>query len=505
MKAHKHVHGGGLPRYLRAIQDEIEGYALEYGLDFFPNVFEILTYEQMNMVAAYGGFPTRYPHWRFGMEYDRLSKSHTYGLSKIYEMVINNNPCYSYLLEGNSLVDQKLVMAHVCAHNDFFRNNRWFSHTNRSMIDEMANHGTRIREYVDRFGIETVEEFVDTCLSIDNLIDIHSPYIQRKEADNDNGEEGRPSVEVPTFRSKSYMNDFINPPEVLQAERERLLEEARLRRQRFPVEPERDIVLFLLEHAPLARWQRGILSIIREEAYYFAPQAQTKIMNEGWATYWHSEIMTKKALKASELIDYADNASAVTASSGMRLNPYKLGVELFYHIEERWNRGQFGKEWEDCDDMAARRSWDKRTGLGRQKIFEVREIYNDVTFIDEFLTLEFCLDQKFFTFGFNKHRSRWEIMSRKFAEIKRQLLFQLTNMGSPMIEVIDGNLDNRGELLLKHKHMGVDLRQDWAQDTLSNIQKIWRRPVRLLTEVEGKSTRLSHDGKEYSREELESN
>src|SRR5213082_2625996 len=144
------------PAYLRDIQDEIEGFARAYGLDFFPIAYEVLDYKRMNEVAAYGGFPTRYPHWRYGMEYERLAKGYTYGLSKIYEMVINNDPCYAYLLEGNSLVDQKMVMAHVYAHNDFFKNNYWFSKTNRKMVDEMANHASRIRKYVERHGIEKI-------------------------------------------------------------------------------------------------------------------------------------------------------------------------------------------------------------------------------------------------------------------------------------------------------------------------------------------------------------
>ncbi len=100
--------------------------AESYGLDCFETVFELITYKQMNQIAAYGGFPVRYPHWRFGMEYEHLSKSYEYGLSKIYELVINTDPCYAYLLEGNMLVDQKLVMAHVFGHCDFFKNNEWF-------------------------------------------------------------------------------------------------------------------------------------------------------------------------------------------------------------------------------------------------------------------------------------------------------------------------------------------------------------------------------------------
>ena len=146
-----------IPTYLRRIQEEIEGYAAGFGLDFFPIVYEVLNYRQMNEVAAYGGFPTRYPHWRFGMEYEHLIKSHTYGLSKIYEMVVNNNPSVAYLLEGNSTVDQKMVMAHVCGHVDFFKNNYFFSKTNRKMIDGMANHATRVRRHIERLGIEKVE------------------------------------------------------------------------------------------------------------------------------------------------------------------------------------------------------------------------------------------------------------------------------------------------------------------------------------------------------------
>src|SRR5258708_22883164 len=118
-----------LPAYLREEQIKIAKLAAEAGLDFFPTVFEILTYDQMNEIAAYSGFPNRFPHWRFGMEYERLAKSYEHGLSKIYEMVINNNPSYGYLLEGNSLVDQKLVMAHVYAHVDFFKNNYCFRST----------------------------------------------------------------------------------------------------------------------------------------------------------------------------------------------------------------------------------------------------------------------------------------------------------------------------------------------------------------------------------------
>src|SRR3989338_3428716 len=142
-------------------REKIEKHAREFGLDFYPVIFEVLDWNEMNMVAAYGGFPTRYPHWSFGMEYEKLSKSYAYGLSKIYEMVINNDPVIAYLLKSNSTMDQKLVMAHVYGHADFFKNNEYFSKTNRKALDMMANHGVRVRRYIEKFGFERVESFLD--------------------------------------------------------------------------------------------------------------------------------------------------------------------------------------------------------------------------------------------------------------------------------------------------------------------------------------------------------
>ncbi len=305
------------------------------------------------------------------------------------------------------------------------------------------------------------------------------------------------------FKTKrEYMREYINPPEFLQAEQKKLDEEA-ARQKRFPERPERDVLLFLLENAPLERWEHDVLSIIREEAYYFAPQGQTKIMNEGWATYWHSKIMTEKALDASEVIDYADHHSGTLATHPGQLNPYKLGVELWRDIEDRWNKGRFGKEYDECDSFVARRQWDQRLGLGRQKIFEVRKHYNDVTFIDEFLTLEFVLEQKLFTYGYNEKHQRWEILEREFKKVKEKLLHMLTNFGQPLIEVEDGNFDNRGELLLVHKHDGVDLKLDYARETLRSVQTLWRRPVNLVTRVEGRHMQFRYDGKEHSERRVE--
>ncbi|MCI0702431.1 MAG: SpoVR family protein [Planctomycetia bacterium] len=661
-----------LPPHLRVLKDEIEGYARGFGLDFYETIFEVVDADDLNEIAAYGGFPTRYPHWSFGMQYEELKKGYEYGLSKIYEMVINNDPCYAYLMRCNHTVDQKLVMAHVYGHClapetevitengpkfitdvrvgdlvlthtgefkpvrvvarrhysgpiyrvrvegadvsvritgehpvavlyedglkwtpaaellagmfvglphtqtalvgagvetnsriglwvvpgeedhcrieqagfiwqcilapkvelysgyvynfsvaedesyvlsagmtvhncDFFKNNAYFGHTTRKMMDEIANHAARIRRYVERFGEDEVESFMDKCMSIDDLIDIHSVAIKRRDDASKYdfspaGTGDEPDKEAPArFKAKGYMADYINPRDTLKTEDE----EKKLSTQRvahFPEHPEKDVLLFLIEHAPLKNWQRDILSIVRDEAYYFYPQAQTKVINEGWASFWHSTIMTQKVLQPSEVIDYADHHSGTMATSSRRLNPYKVGIELLRDIERRWNMGQFGPEWDNCEDMDKKRTWDKQLGLGRQKIFEVRKIHNDITFIDTFLTPEFCKEYNLFSFNYQEQTKNYVIESREFQKIKQRLLFSLTNFGKPWIYAVDGNHRNRGELLLRHEHNGVDLKIDEARDVLANVQYIWARPVHLETITDGHPTVLSFDGNEHTQQ-----
>lgn len=496
--------GRGLPPELEQARVEIKALCESYGLDFFDTIFEMCTYEEINMIAAYGGFPTRYPHWRFGMDFLETQKSYEYGLSKIYEMVINTDPSYAYLMDCNLVVDQKLVMAHVYGHVDFFKNNLWFQNTNRRMLDEMANHATKIRELIDRHGANEVEAFIDRCLSIDNLVDPYAPHIRRSRehardddarANHDWGQGDGSPGKIP---ASAYMDRHINPPEYL-AEQRKLKNEAEQKLRGFPEEPVRDVMGFLVEHAPLPRWQKQILEIIYEEARYFAPQGQTKIMNEGWATYWHTKLMTQHILTDAEVIDYADHNSGTLFMRPGSLNPYKLGVELWRHIEQRWDKGQFGIEWMRCTDPEARRKWDTGAMLGREKIFEVRRTHNDVTFLDTFLTEDFCRQLGFFTTKFDKRSGEWLIDSHEFKDVKQQLLNMLVSRGVPRVYVKDANFDNRGELLLWHEHEGVDIQLDWAGVTLENMVALWGRPVHLETKLDGKDVRVSHDGSAVTR------
>jgi stage V sporulation protein R len=216
---------------LRRARDEIRASAREFGLDFYETIFELVTWEEMNEVASYGGFPIRYPHWRFGMEYERLAKGSIYGLSKIYELVINNDPCIAYLQEANEIVDQKLVMAHVYGHCDFFKNNIFFRHTNRKMVDETANHAVLVRRHLERYGLERVETFLDAVLSLEDLIDPARVFLEQRRGPEPEPQEN--AAPVRRIRSKEYLDAFVNPPEFLEEPRLRLEEEHR-RRQRYP-------------------------------------------------------------------------------------------------------------------------------------------------------------------------------------------------------------------------------------------------------------------------------
>ena len=503
-----------LPKEIVEQAEIIADHARREGLDFYPTIFEMLDWKQMAQVAAYGGFPQRYPHWRFGMEYERLRKQHRYGLGKIYEMVINNDPCYAYLLNDNMLVDHKTVIAHVYAHCDFFKNNVWFSKTHRRMMDEMANHATRVRRYIERHDQGRVEQLIDTFLSMEDLPDPHSAFIRRERRRLPRESRAMPEpITAVRFPAKSYMDRYINPPEKLARDRAHQEEEAQRAKDRFPEEPLRDVLLFLLHNAPLEDWEADILSMIRKEAYYFAPQGQTKILNEGWASYWHSTLMTNYILRADEVVDYCDHHAGTLATSPGRLNPYKVGIELLRDIERRWNTGRHGHDYDACDDMTRRREWGKgkeptgrvvgRGSPGREKIFQVRALYNDVTFLDEFLTPEFVEDQKLYQYRFDPNTKRIVVVDRDFDKIKRQMLFMLSNHARPYIYVMDGNYRNRGELYLAHQHTGADIEIKYAVETLKNLQKVWKRPVHLSARIDDDAILFTYDGEQSTQQQID--
>jgi stage V sporulation protein R len=264
------------------------------------------------------------------------------------------------------------------------------------------------------------------------------------------------------------------------------------------------VLQFLLRYAPLEDWQQDILAIIRDEAYYFAPQGMTKIMNEGWATYWHSKLMTSHFLESSEIVHYADQHSGVVHMAPGGFNPYKIGVEMFKDIERRWNTGQHGAAWEALEGVGAKERYDDKSMKGRDKIFEVRRIYNDVSFIDEFLTPEFVERHKMYQHKRDPHTGELKIVSRDFERVKLTLLHHLTNRGEPFIHVADANYLNRGELYLAHQWTGLEVEIAKAAPVLQNLRILWGRPVHLQCRVNDDTWLFScaEPGKDVKKEKI---
>ena len=246
--------------------------ARKFGLDPFPTHFELVPASVMYEFASYS-LPGRFSHWTHGKAYYRQKMQYDFGLSKIYEMVVNTNPSYAFLMEMNDLLQNTFVAAHVFGHTDFFKNNAYFQHTSRRMIDKASGHAERIAKYEFDHGKDEVERFLDSVLSIQEHVDYN--LLLRSEA--------KPTDEKASQFAGGPYEDLWGMDE-----KEKRAEEERERRSgkppKFPEKPEKDLLLFLMRHAPsLTPWQRDIVDIVRTEMLYFVPQMQTKTMNEGWA------------------------------------------------------------------------------------------------------------------------------------------------------------------------------------------------------------------------------
>jgi len=209
--------------------------------------------------------------------------------------------------------------------------------------------------------------------------------------------------------------------------------------------------------------------------------------------------MTEHILTDQEVVDYADHHSGTVATRPGQLNPYALGVALWRHIEMRWDKGRFGKDWMDCDDPRVQDAWDTGAMAGREKIFSVRKTHNDVTFVDTFLTEDFVREHGMFSTQFDPKTRQWAVDREGFRAVKQQVLDMLSTRGAPRVYAVDANAHNRGELLLHHPHEGLDLQLEYAERVLGHLSALWGRPVHLQTVLGEKAVTLSHDGTELSQ------
>lgn len=461
----------------RAI-DEITEIAKGFGLDFYPMRYEICPADIIYTFGAYG-MPTRFSHWSFGKSFYKMKLQYDLNLSKIYELVINSNPCYAFLLDGNTLIQNKLIVAHVLAHCDFFKNNARFSNTNRDMVESMAASSERIRQYEIEHGKEAVESLLDACLAVQEHID--------------------PSLLRPKLRWKREVEEAGNKP-AAKAERstpyddlwrldraEEKMEPEKLTRK-FPPEPEKDLLLFLMEHSQiLDDWQRDVLTIVRDEMLYFWPQLETKIMNEGWASYWHMRILREMDLTEAETIEFAKLHSSVIQPSPTSINPYHLGLKIFEDIERRW----------DNPTKEEQERFGRKPGQGRAKIFEVRELESDISFIRNYLTKDLVGKLDLYMFG--KQGNEWVVTDKAWEDVRDGLAVTRVNGGFPYVMVHDGDYLRAGELYLKHHFEGLELDVKYVEKTIPYIYRMWGKNVHLETVIEDRPVQFTYDGKKVHR------
>ncbi|HXF39404.1 MAG TPA: SpoVR family protein [Blastocatellia bacterium] len=463
----------------KAVEEIWEVATTRFGLDPFPVRFEIVPASVMYEVGSYA-LPGRYSHWTFGKAYHRMKMMYDFGLSKIYEVVINSNPSYAFLLETNSPTQNKMVIAHVLGHIDFFKNNVYFSKTNRRMVDEAALHARRMSDYEFKYGRKVVEEFLDAVLSIEEHIDpnffIKKP-VERKDDEAD---------KKPQRREGPY-DDLLSKAEIEKTSPDESLD----RRHKPSIEvPEKDLIYFIMKHSPsLEPWQRDVMAMLHEEMEYFIPQLQTKIMNEGWASIWHSRIMRELDLPTDEHLEFAELHAGVVSPHKGQLNPYYLGYKIFEDIEKRW----------DNPTDEEREKFGRRGGEGRDKMFEVRELDNDISFLRNYLTEEMCEELDLFVYELVDDED-WTVTEKRWERVRDQITANKTNFGFPYIEVVDGDYDGNRELYLMHRFEGVELDMKYARKTLEYVHKLWGRDVHLETQVDEEPLIMNYDGNEHDEE-----
>ncbi|MGG0302952.1 stage V sporulation protein SpoVR [Bacillus albus] len=455
---------------------EITEIATGFGLDFYPMRYEICPAEIIYTFGAYG-MPTRFSHWSFGKQFFRMKLQYDLGLSKIYELVINSDPCYAFLLDTNSLIQNKLIVAHVLAHCDFFKNNIRFSNTKRDMVESMSATAERVKAYEHKYGKAEVETFLDAVLAIQEHID---PSLMRPKlawSIDDLEEE-----EVEKKKASQY-DDLWNLDD-----RNKKRERSNVRKKKkIPPQPEKDLLLFIEEYSrELEDWQRDILTMMREEMLYFWPQLETKIMNEGWASYWHQRILREMDLTSDEAIEFAKLNAGVVQPSKTSINPYYLGIKMFEDIEERYNN--------PTEEMKRR---GVKPGSGREKMFEVREIEWDVSFLRNYLNKDLVMREDMYLF--QRQGKEYKVIDKEWEHVRDQLVNMRTNGGFPYLVVEDGDYLKNGELYIKHSYEGIELDLKYLEKVLPYIHQLWGRTVHMESIVESKGVVFSYDGKMVHR------
>ncbi|MDX6749008.1 SpoVR family protein [Geminicoccaceae bacterium 1502E] len=434
----------------------------EFGLDCYPQEFEVCDQNAMLGYMAYHGMPAHYPHWSFGKAFEMTKTMYDYGVQGLpYEMVINSDPCLAYLMRDNSLCLQILTIAHVYGHNDFFKNNFTFTSATDAAetLASFKARADRVRRYIEdpSIGAEAVESFLDAAHAL-------SLNRSRNQAIRKLGRE----------EQRERLLAAAHPPVDEFAHLHRAVETPEPDLRRVPLEPDPDILLFIRDHnRDLADWQRDLLTIVDEEARYFLPQIETKIMNEGWASFWHHRIMNSLDLPQEIHLEFLVRHNQVICPHHGGINPYHVGFMIWRDIEKR-----FGGE---------------KSAEGRAKMMAVRESDRDASFLRRFLTRELMDELDLYAWRpRGEHLVVSEVADEEHWEsIRDQLIAQVGASSMPVIRIKDADYRGSRYLYLLHEHDGRDLDIGNAEKTLSHLRFLWGSKVFLETRLKGKPALLS--------------
>jgi stage V sporulation protein R len=442
-----------------------------FGLDPYSQEFEVCDHEDMLSYMVYSGMPAHYTHWSYGKNFEKLKTLYDYGVSGLpYEMVINSNPSIAYLMRDNSLALQVLTIAHVYGHNDFFKNNFTFKSTRAQYtIESFKSHATRVRHYVEdpSIGLENVEALLDAA---------HALSLQCRR----NLAIKKPSATEERQLKLDEAKPSADPFSAVHRRRERVEPDL----EKVPLFPDEDLLMFIRDHNPhLAEWEKDLLTIVHEQAQYFVPQIETKIMNEGWASFWHKRILEALDLPQELHLEFIVRHTQVLRPSPGSLNPYHVGMKVWEDIEKRWNNPSKA----DIDEFGPRKK------SAKDKLFEVREVERDASFLRRYLTEELIRELNLFEY---KNRGNDQVITRvadeeNWRQIKDTLIQNVGTGSIPVIKVEDADYNNNRTLLLKHDHDGRDLQLDYAEKTLQYIQQLWRHDVAMETVIDNNKTWLS--------------
>jgi spore cortex formation protein SpoVR/YcgB (stage V sporulation) len=465
---------------LLAYDQAIGRIAKDYKLDTYPNQIEIITAEQMMECYSSVGMPIGYYHWSFGKHFFNIEKMYKRGqMGLAYELVINSNPCISYLMEENTIAMQALVIAHACyGHNSFFKNNYLFKMWTQAdaIIDYLVFAKQYIAECEEKYGVDEVEVILDACHALMNYgvdrykhppsLSIHEEMIRQK-------------------NRQAYLETQVN-------ELWRTLPTPDLKnhienQERFPHEPQENILYFLEKNAPILKpWQREIIRIVRKISQYFYPQGQTKVMNEGWACFWHYTLLHNlydEGLVTDEfMLEVLQNHTNVVYQPEYNnphfngINPYTLGYNMMQDIKRICeNPSEEDKMW--FPDLA-NSPW-------LSSLDSAMRHFKDESFISQYLSPKLIRDLKLFILQDDQKNPEMRIEAihdENGYRIIRESLSRQYNLSfnEPDIQVFSINLEgDRTMTLHYYQHDKIPLHSN-TQEVLKHLHTLWKFPVKLI-------------------------